>query len=104
MYVCISIYIYIYVNVRVIEVTGEDISEVFEQFCHADYVNVIDKECENVIAENNVPSPYPVEAFASENEKTERLALLKQATAAQRSAAESEVNKAWSEYRSKQPM
>ena len=84
--------------------TGEDISDVFEQFCNTDYINIIDKECENAIAEKNVPSPFPVEAFASEKEKTERLALLNQATAAQRSAAESQMKKAWSEYRSKQPM
>ena len=86
------------------EVTGEDISEFFEKFCNTDYIDIINRECDAEIAEKKIPSPYPVEAFADDEEKSKRLVFLEQATAAQRSAAESEVEKAWLNYRSKQPM
>ena len=104
LYYAIYVDIYIYANVCVNEVTGEDISEVFEKFCNTDYIDIINRECDAVIAEKKIPSPYPVEAFADDEEKSKRLVFLEQATAAQRSAAESEVEKAWLDYRSKQPM
>ena len=93
----------------IVEVTGGDSSEVFLKFINEDYIDIIDKSCDEATScgEDSkailLSPPYAPEAHASETEKNERILLLLVSTVEQSRAAELGMNEAYRVYRNNQP-
>ena len=89
-----------------LQVTGEDASDVFQRFVNDDYIDIIGKTCDETAAANVAPfsPPFPPEAHVSEADKNERLLLFKQATLEQSLTAEAEMKQAYATFRSSRPM
>ena len=88
-----------------IQVTGEDASEVFLRFVTEDYLDIIEKTCDEASAEpvlSFVPL-FPPEAHATEIAKNERLLVLKHATMEASCAAEAEMKQAYVTFRNSRP-
>ena len=89
----------------ILQVTGEDESEVFLRFVNDDYIDIIGKTCDDAAAENGISfsPPYPPEEHASEGETNERLLVLNEATVEQSDTAEAEMTLAYATFRNSRP-
>lgn len=89
-----------------LDVTGEDASEIFLKFLNEDYIDIIDKTCDeaiSAIAEPFVP-PFAPEMYATEDQINQRLVVLQQVSLEQSRKAEEDMMQAYSDFRSSQPI